>query len=137
MAFMNMNMNITMKRMIVTRAFRRALQGSAMGTAAVLAVLATPAAHADDATATMDISQFAFAPAALQVPVGTTVTWTNHDAIIHSVTNGTPDAPAAAFDSGFFDQDGTFSFTFNDAGDYPYFCKRHNFMQGTISVTPT
>jgi len=74
--------------------------------------------------------------AALQVAAGTTVTWTNHDAIIHSVTSGSPDAPDGAFDSGFFDQAGTFSFTFTDSGDYTYFCMRHNFMRGTVSVVP-
>src|SRR5579859_3773263 len=72
--------------------------------------------HADDASATADIIQFDFEPAALQVAAGTTVTWTNHDAIIHSVTGGSPDAPDGAFDSGFFNQAGTFSFTFTDSG---------------------
>jgi plastocyanin len=100
-----------------------------------LFALTAPPTHADDAT-TADIIQFGFEPAALQVAAGTTVTWTNHDAIIHSVTSGSPDAPEGAFDSGFFDQDGTFSFTFTDSGDYTYFCMRHNFMRGTVSVVP-
>ncbi len=101
-----------------------------------LFALTAPLAHADDATATADIIQFGFEPATLQVGAGTTVTWTNHDAIIHSVTSGSPDEPDGAFDSGFFDQDGTFSFTFTDSGDYTYFCMRHNFMRGTVSVVP-
>jgi len=112
------------------------LRGSVVIAALALSLLGIPIAHAQDATATVDILQFGFQPETLQVPVGTTVTWTNHDAIVHSVTNGTPDAPAGAFDSGLFDVNQTFSFTFSDPGDYTYFCSRHNFMHGTISVTP-
>ena len=101
-----------------------------------LFALTAPLAHADDGAATANIIQFGFEPATLQVAAGTTVTWTNHDAIIHSVTSGTPDAPDGAFDSGFFDQDGSFSFAFTDTGDYTYFCMRHNFMRGTVTVVP-
>ncbi len=100
-----------------------------------LFALTVQQAHADDApSATADIIQFGFEPGALQVVPGTTVTWTNHDAIVHSITSGTPDEPTGIFDSGLFDQDGTFSFTFNDAGDYAYYCTRHTFMRGTMSV---
>jgi plastocyanin len=85
----------------------------------------------------VDIKLFSFKPESLEVPVGTTVIWTNRDAIEHSVTQGTPEKPRGAFDSGFFTQDQTFSFTFTKVGDYPYFCKRHNFMRGEIKVIPT
>lgn len=84
----------------------------------------------------VDIKLFTFKPKSLEVPVGTTVVWTNGDAIDHSVTNGTPEKLRGAFDSGFFNRGGTFSFTFNKAGEYPYFCKRHDFMRGTIKVVP-
>ena len=112
------------------------LRFSTLAVALGLLALTAPLTHADDAIATADIIQFGFEPAALQVAAGTTVTWTNHDAIIHSVTSGAPDAPDGAFDSGFFDQNGTFSFTFTDSGEYTYFCLRHNFMRGTVSVVP-
>jgi plastocyanin len=84
----------------------------------------------------VDIKLFGFKPESLEVPVGTKVIWTNRDAIEHSVTQGTPEKPGGAFDSGFFTQDQTFSFTFTNVGDYPYFCKRHNFMHGEIKVVP-
>ncbi len=112
------------------------VRGSALAAALAVSLMATPLSHAQDATAPADIVQFAFQPEGLQVAAGTTVTWTNHDAIVHSVSQGTPDAPGTAFDSGLFDQDQTFSFTFTDAGEYTYFCMRHNFMRGRISVTP-
>lgn len=122
------------------RRLRRFVQGSTVAAALALATLAstlaTPAANADDPSAQMDIVQFAFSPATLEVPAGTTVTWLNHDAIVHSVTNGTDGTAAGAFDSGLFDQGVSYSFTFTDPGNYPYFCMRHNFMHGTITVTP-
>lgn len=81
------------------------------------------------------ISTFSFSPAPLQVVGGTKVTWTNQDAIEHSVTHGTAAAPGGTFDSGFFIQGQTFAFTFDQAGAYPYFCRRHPSMNGTITVT--
>lgn len=105
-------------------------------TVLALALIGPVSAHADDApTANVDIVQFAYQPTPLEISAGTTIVWNNHDAIVHSVTNGTPDAPGAAFDSGLFDQGLTFSQTFNDPGQYSYFCTRHNFMQGTIVVS--
>ena len=82
----------------------------------------------------VDIKLFTFKPKSLEVPAGTTVVWTNGDAIDHSVTDGTPEKLGGTFDSGFFNKGETFSFTFNKAGQYPYFCKRHDFMRGTITV---
>jgi|DewCreStandDraft_5_1066085.scaffolds.fasta_scaffold07185_7 plastocyanin len=84
----------------------------------------------------VDIKLFTFKPSLLEVPVGTTVIWTNGDAIEHSVTHGTPKKLGGAFDSGFFTKGQTFSFTFTEAGEYHYFCKRHNSMQGIIKVIP-
>lgn len=87
-------------------------------------------------TTNVDIKLFTYKPKALEVPVGTTVIWTNGDAIEHSVTNGTPDKPGDAFNSGFFTKGQSYSFTFEEPGEYPYFCKRHNSMTGVIKVIP-
>jgi plastocyanin len=75
------------------------------------------------------IQQFKFVPAALTVPVGTTVTWTNTDAAIHTVTSATK-----VFASDGLDKGGTFSYTFTAPGTYPYACARHPSMTGTITV---
>ena len=83
-----------------------------------------------------DIRLFQYQPNPVEVKVGTTVTWTNQDNIVHSVTNGTPPTPGKAFDSGLFDQGKTFSFTFTQAGEFPYFCTRHNSLTGVVKVTP-
>jgi len=110
----------------------------ALGLALCVIALAAPVADADDVpTATDDIVLFEFTPHTLEVSVGTSVTWVNHDSIVHSVTSGTPDsmdATDALFDSGLFDQNQTFTFTFTAPGVYAYHCSRHAFMQGTITV---
>ena len=85
----------------------------------------------------VEIKGFLFKPSSREVPVGTTVIWTNADDINHSVTQGTPPTPApSGFDSDFFVLNETYSFTFDAPGDYMYFCKRHNHMTGVIQVTP-
>ena len=78
------------------------------------------------------IKNFAFAPAALVVRVGTTVTWTNQDTEAHTVTSTGSGGPlnSAALDTG-----QTFSFTFTTAGTYSYLCTIHPFMTATVTVT--
>jgi plastocyanin len=78
---------------------------------------------------TAEIRQFAYQPKTLEVPVGTTITWTNQDAIQHSVT-----ASDGSFDSGLFTQGGTFSHTFDVPGTYAYICARHGSMMGEVVV---
>jgi plastocyanin len=77
------------------------------------------------------IDNFSFGPAALTVPVGTTVTWINRDDIPHTVVS--TDDPKA-FKSKVLDTDEKFSFTFSKAGTYSYFCSIHPKMAGKISV---
>jgi plastocyanin len=68
------------------------------------------------------------------VSTGTTITWTNLDAVAHTVTSGVPGTPSGVFDSGNISPNGTFSFTFNQAGVFKYYCKIHNSMTATITV---
>ncbi len=89
----------------------------------------------EEMTVEVAISTFNFKPGRIEVPVGTTVVWTNNDAINHTVTSGEPGAPDGIFDSGNFNQGEQFSVTFTEAGEYPYFCNRHNGMRGVIVVT--
>ena len=78
----------------------------------------------------VSISNFAFAPATLTVPVGTTVTWTNHDEEPHTVVAGD-----GSFHSPGLGTDATFSNTFATAGTFDYVCSIHPFMHGTVVVT--
>lgn len=88
------------------------------------------------AGAAISIGGFAYTPATLTVPVGTTVTWTNDEDALHTVTSGAPDARTDGFDSGEIDTGVEFSVTFEEAGTFPFFCDRHEFMRGEVTVTP-
>jgi plastocyanin len=79
--------------------------------------------------AAVDIKNFAFSPATITVAVGTTVTWTNNDAMKHTVTSKT-----GVFDSSLMSQGATFSYTFNTAGDFEYYCTLHPYMVGHVIV---
>lgn len=93
----------------------------------------TTAPAAAPVSAAIDISGFAFSKTALDIAKGTTVTWTNKDGTGHTVSSGTPPTKDGKFD-GQVAAGGTFSFTFNDAGTFKYFCAIHNSMTGTITV---
>jgi plastocyanin len=82
-------------------------------------------------TTEVKIDNFTFGPAALTVPVGTMVTWTNKDDIPHTVAS--TDDPKA-FKSKVLDTGEKFSFTFSKAGTYPYFCSIHPKMTGKVIV---
>jgi plastocyanin len=83
------------------------------------------------ATTEVKIDNFSFGPVTLTAPVGTTVTWTNRDDIPHTVVS--TDDPKT-FKSKVLDTDEKFSFTFNKAGTYPYFCSIHPKMTGKVIV---
>lgn len=71
----------------------------------------------------------AYTPARLEVPVGTTVEWTNQDPLEHTVT-----ADDGSFDSGPIAPDGRWRRTFEAPGEYPFSCAPHPFMKGTVVV---
>jgi amicyanin len=75
------------------------------------------------------VDNFSFTPATAAVPVGTTVTWTNHDDIPHNVVS-----PEQKFKSPVLDTDETFSHTFDAAGTYKYYCSIHPRMTGQVVV---
>jgi plastocyanin len=71
----------------------------------------------------------AYNPDTLDVTVGTTVTWTNNDSIAHTSTSN-----GAGWDSGAIAPRAQFSFTFQNAGTFPYHCAIHPGMVGTVTV---
>ncbi len=77
----------------------------------------------------VNMQNFAYQPANMQVRAGTTVTWTNQDNVPHSVTfkNGMKD-------SGLLFQGQSFSYTFNTPGTYQYYCTVHPYMVATVTV---
>ena len=104
---------------------RRSLGGLAIAASLPL-LFGSTRARAEDTKVSID--NFTFAPAQLTIKVGTTVTWTNHDDIPHTVVS------AGKFRSKTLDTDDSFSFTFTAAGDYKYFCSLHPHMTGMIKV---
>lgn len=78
-------------------------------------------------------ADFAFSPAAITIPIGTTVRWTNSTGAPHTVT--ATGAAAGVFDSGVILAGGTYSHTFNQVGTFAYLCAIHPNMTGTVIVT--
>jgi plastocyanin len=102
------------------------------------AALLTGPARADSSVAIKNVS---FQPSSVTIHPGETVTWTNMDSAPHTVTSDTP----GAFDSspscnpgtglGCLNNGNTFSHSFAQAGSFPYHCKVHSSMHGTITVS--
>jgi len=78
----------------------------------------------------VDIQGFDFRPATLIVPAGTTVTWENFDSTVHDVTS----TDGGFTSSGDMDEGDIYQYTFDQPGEYPYFCAHHPDMTGTIIV---
>lgn len=87
------------------------------------------------ATSTVDLPpSYKFAPTAIVIRVGTTVTWMNDDHFTHSVQfldGGLPGTPMV------MDPGGTATFLFDHPGVFRYQCHLHpQNMQGIVTVNP-
>ncbi len=83
------------------------------------------------------IQNFAFDPAQLTITAGDTVRWTQKDSVTHTTTSGPNGVEDGLWNSGNMTlaANTVFSFTFTNAGAYPYFCQPHrSFMRGTVTV---
>jgi plastocyanin len=106
--------------------------------------LATPSwaqdtAHVSVVPGSSSLTTDAFQPNPVEVNVGETVVWTNDDSTVHTVTSGSAGMPDGKFDSSpnfnpLLNPGQTFSHTFEEAGEYPYFCALHPNMAGTVVV---
>lgn len=77
----------------------------------------------------VEINNSVYSPAHLEIKKGQTVTWINRDTQPHDVIDIND-----AFTSPALYKDQSFSFTFNDAGMFDYYCSFHPIMQGKITV---
>jgi plastocyanin len=106
---------------------------SAVIIAVILLLAGSPTATAagpPSATNTeVKIDNFSFGPQTITVPVGATVTWTNHDDIPHTSVS-----TDGVFKSKVMDTDEKFSYTFAKAGTYSYYCTIHPKMTGQVVV---
>jgi plastocyanin len=94
------------------------------------------AATPDDAGAatglSVTIKNFAFDPTELNINMGDTVTWTNDDSVPHTATQK---PSGSGFQSGTLSPGDSFSFAFEEAGEFDYFCEFHGNMAGKIIVS--
>ena len=97
---------------------------------------------ADNSGTSMDCqtSLDCYTPSIVTVSVGDIVTMLNSDsaAAMHSFTAGDVDgftpSPSGTFDTGIMSADDSFEWIPENAGEVPYYCMLHTWMQGTIIV---
>ncbi len=82
-------------------------------------------------TVAVKIANFAFDPAQVSAKVGDTVTWTNNDSTGHTATVDNNDTCTTVT----LENGASGGITFTAAGSYPFHCKIHPNMTGTIEVT--
>lgn len=81
-------------------------------------------------TASVSLSSSQFVPANVTIQVGGTVTWTNAEPVLHTVT-----AVDTTWDSGILAKStGTYQRTFTSVGSVGYLCSLHPGMTGTVTV---
>jgi plastocyanin len=96
--------------------------------AAQFTVVGKAPANKSAADFDVKIDNFSFGPQAITVPVGATIAWTNRDDIPHTVVS------EGLFKSKVLDTDEKFSYRFDKAGTYSYFCSLHPKMTGKVVV---
>jgi len=106
-----------------------------------------PSAFADHTTATVtnapgsatpgcEDTNSCFIPNPVSIAMGGTVTWDNTDTAAHTATGGTAaDGPSGVFDSSLIMAGASFSYTFDTAGSFDYFCMVHPWMVGSVVVS--
>jgi plastocyanin len=78
---------------------------------------------------TITIQNNIFNPNSITIPQGTTITWINKDSNTHKIVSDT-----GLFTSPDLSNGQSYSYTFTQAGTYPYHCSLHPNMVGTIIV---
>ena len=77
-----------------------------------------------------------FLPSTVTIGVGGMVTFANNDSAAHTSTSGTgADGPSGVWDSSLVMMGAAYTTPALDAGEYPYFCMVHPWMEGLVIVT--
>jgi plastocyanin len=82
----------------------------------------------------VQIADFAYAPAAITVPAGTTITFTNDDSAPHTATSGTSPTADGVFDTGTLKKGKSKTVKVTKPGRFAYYCAIHPFMKATVTV---
>lgn len=115
---------------------------------AMFAVMAITPAFADHPTIEVSVvpgsssqgcekTDECYTPSEITVDVGSEVTWMNDDSASHTVTTGDPTKSPdgdGIFNSGLFFAGKSVSHTFDEEGEYSYFCQVHTWMKGKVIV---
>jgi len=76
-----------------------------------------------------------YSPSSVTIKSGGTVTWTNNDSSVHTVTSGTIQSGVdGIFNSDIITPGKSYTHTFTEGGSYEYFCLVHPWARGTIST---
>lgn len=81
-----------------------------------------------------EIKDSCYIPSEISIKVGESVIWQNQDAAFHSVTSGVYGKPDGLFDSGHLDPNQYFKISFENVGEYDYYCSLHPWMKAKIIV---
>jgi len=107
----------------------------------------TPSAFADhskvdinmvvgSSTPGCETNNMCYMPYNAALDLGGEAMWHNVDTMAHTVTSGTPaEGLDDVFDSGLVAAGGMFSYKFEEAGTYDYFCMVHPWMTGIVTVS--
>lgn len=90
---------------------------------------ASHGAHAIPGPKAVTITQFKFDTQDVTIEAGQAIQWTNKDETIHNVVSKDGKFASPGLDTG-----DTWTYTFAQPGDYPYFCALHPHMTGVIHV---
>ncbi len=78
--------------------------------------------------AEVKIDNFRFSPGTIEIRAGETVRWSNRDDVPHTIAS-------KSFKSGALDTGESFSYRFEKAGTYDYYCSIHPHMTGKVVVS--
>lgn len=108
-----------------------------VATGVVLVTARSPDAAVTPATASVnevDITDFKYAPAAISVKAGTTITWTNRDSAPHTATSGASPNPDRVFETDIITKGQSKKIKISKRGTFEYYCALHPFMKATVTV---
>lgn len=84
-------------------------------------------------TTNISITDNSFSPGSISVKQGTVIKWINNGAMPHTATSDN----GSTFNSGSISPGGgTYLYTANVTGSFPYHCDFHTGMTATLTVTP-
>lgn len=93
-----------------------------------------PASEVPADATVVEIDKLKYQTPELSVATGTTVYWVNKEIMPHNVAFKKELVGPDAFRGAMMKKDEAFAITFNEAGEFDYFCTPHPFMRGKVTV---